>query len=122
MGLSTWKNAPTGRIRKTDVVVAKNYLQEKELTTLNRIVSMYLDYAEHQAQRQIPMTMYDWSKKLNAFLEFNEHEILEDAGKVTAKIAKEFAISEFEKYKVIQNKSYQSDFDILLQQIEKDKL
>jgi hypothetical protein len=114
MGLTTWKNAPKGRIRKTDVVVAKNYLEEKELTTLNRIVTMYLDYAEHQAQRQIPMTMKDWSKKLNAFLEFNEHDILQDAGKVTAQIAKEFAISEFEKYKVIQDKSYKSDFDRLL--------
>lgn len=120
MGLSTWKNAPTGRIRKDDVVVAKNYLREKELTTLNRIVTMYLDYAEHQAEKQIPMTMKDWSQKLNAFLEFNEHEILQDAGKVTAQIAKEFAISEFEKYKVIQNKSYQSDFDILLEQIDKN--
>ena len=117
MGLTTWKTAPTGRIRKTDVVVVKNYLQEKELKTLNRIVNMYLDYAEHQAERQIPMTMSDWSKKLNTFLEFNEHDILQDAGKVTAKIAKEFAINEFEKFKVIQNKSYQSDFDILLGKI-----
>ena len=86
----------------------------KELSTLNRIVTMYLDYAEHQAQRQIPMTMKDWRKKLNAFLEFNEHDILQNAGKVTAQIAKEFAISEFEKYKVIQDKSYKSDFDRLL--------
>jgi len=114
MGLSTWKTAPTGRIRKTDVVVAKNYLQEKELKTLNRIVTMYLDYAEHQSEKQIPMTMNDWSKKLNTFLEFNEHDILQNAGKVTAQIAKEFAINEFEKFKVIQNKSYQSDFDRLL--------
>ena len=120
MGLSTWKNAPTGRIRKTDVVIAKNYLEEKELKTLNRIVTMYLDYAEHQAEKQIPMTMNDWSKKLNTFLEFNEHEILQNAGKVTAKLAKEFAISEFEKYKVIQNKSYQSDFDMLIQELDKD--
>ncbi|MDZ7817417.1 MAG: virulence RhuM family protein [Aliarcobacter sp.] len=118
MGLTTWKNSPNGRIRKTDVVVAKNYLQEKELTTLNRIVTMYLDYAEHQAQKQIPMTMKDWSQKLNAFLEFNEHDILQDAGKVTAQIAKEFAISEFEKYKVIQDKSHKSDFDRLLGEID----
>jgi len=117
MGLTTWKNAPIGRIRKTDVVVAKNYLEEKELKTLNRIVTMYLDYAEHQAERQIPMTMNDWSKKLNTFLEFNEHDILQNAGKVTAQIAKEFAINEFEKYKMIQNKSYQSDFDRLLNKI-----
>jgi hypothetical protein len=120
MGLITWKNAPTGRVRKTDVIVAKNYLQEKELNTLNRIVTMYLDYAEDQAEKNIPMTMQDWSQKLNAFLQFNERDILQDAGKVTAVIAKEFAISEFEKYKVIQNKSYQSDFDMLLQELDKD--
>jgi len=120
MGLTTWKNAPIGRVRKTDVIVAKNYLQEKEIKSLNRIVTMYLDYAEHQAEKQIPMTMQDWSKKLNAFLEFNEHEILQNAGKVTATIAKEFAISEFEKYRVIQDKSYKSDFDILIQELEKD--
>jgi hypothetical protein len=118
MGLTNWKNSPNGRIRKTDVVIAKNYLQEKEVKTLNRIVTMYLDYAEHQAQRQIPMTMKDWSKKLNAFLEFNEHDILQDAGKVTAQIAKEFAISEFEKYKVIQDKTYKSDFDKLLGKLD----
>ena len=81
---------------------------------------MYLDYAEHQAEKQIPMTMQDWSKKLNAFLEFNEHDILQNTGKVTSKIAKEFAISEFEKYKVIQNNSYQSDFDMLLEELEKN--
>ena len=117
MGLTTWRNAPTGRVRKTDVVIAKNYLQEKELNTLNRIVSMYLDYAEHQAEKQIPMSMKDWSQKINAFLEFNEHDILQNSGKVTAKIAKEFAISEFEKYRVIQNQSYQSDFDRLLREM-----
>lgn len=117
MGLTTWKNAPTGRIRKADAVVAKNYLEEKELKTLNRIVTMYLDFAEHQAERQMPMTMNDWSKKLNTFLEFNEHDILQNAGKVTAQIAKEFAINEFEKYKVIQDSSYRSDFDILLGKI-----
>jgi hypothetical protein len=118
MGLSTWKNAPSGRIRKTDVIIAKNYLEEKELKSLNRIVTMYLDYAEDQAQRQIPMTMKDWSQKLNAFLEFNERDILQNAGKVTAQIAKEFAISEFEKYKVIQDKSYKSDFDKLLGEMD----
>ena len=118
MGLTTWKNAPIGRIRKTDVVIAKNYLEEKELKTLNRIVTMYLDYAEHQAEKQVPMTMNDWSKKLNTFLEFNEHDILQNAGKVAAQIAKEFAINEFEKYKVIQDKSYKSDFDRLLGEID----
>ena len=120
MGLTNWKKAPNGKILKSDVTIAKNYLAQSEIKSLNRIVTMYLDYAEHQAEKQIPMTMKDWSKKLNAFLEFNEHDILEDAGKVTAKIAKEFAISEFEKYKVIQNKSYQSDFDMLIQELDKD--
>ncbi len=114
MGLTNWKKAPHGKILKSDVTIAKNYLQENEIKSLNRIVTMYLDYAEHQAEKQIPMTMKDWSQKLNAFLEFNEHDILQNAGKVTAKIAKEFAISEFEKYKVIQDQSYQSDFDRLL--------
>jgi len=118
MGLTTWKTALTGRIRKTDVVVAKNYLEEKELKTLNRIVTMYLDFAEDQAERNIPMTMKDWSSKLNAFLQFNERDILQNAGKVTAEIAKEFAISEFEKYKVIQDKSYKSDFDRLMGEID----
>ena len=120
MGLTTWKNAPRGRIRKTDVVVAKNYLKDKELKSLNRIVTMYLDYAQDQAERNIPMTMKDWSSKLNAFLQFNERDILQNAGKVTAVIAKEFAISEFEKYKVIQDKSYKSDFDMLLQELDKE--
>jgi len=118
MGLTTWKNAPIGRIRKSDVVIAKNYLSQDEIKSLNRIVTMYLDYAEDQAQRQIPMTMKDWSTKLNAFLQFNERDILQNAGKVTAVIAKEFAISEFEKYKVIQDKSYKSDFDRLLGEID----
>ncbi|PHR59625.1 MAG: cell filamentation protein Fic [Arcobacter sp.] len=120
MGLTNWKKAPQGKILKSDVIIAKNYLGQKEIKSLNRIVTMYLDYAEHQAERQIPMTMHDWSKKLNAFLAFNEHDILENAGKVTAQVAKEFAISEFEKYKVIQNKSYQSDFDMLIQALDKD--
>jgi hypothetical protein len=114
MGLSTWKNAPSGRIRKSDVIIAKNYLNENELNTLNRIVTMYLDYAEHQSKKQIPMTMNDWSKKLNAFLEFNEHEVLGNAGKVRATIAKEFATSEYEKYKAIENKTYYSDFDKMM--------
>ncbi len=105
---------------KSDVVVAKNYLAQYEIKSLNRIVTMHLDYAEDQAERNIPMTMKDWSQKLNAFLQFNERDILQNAGKVTAVIAKEFAISEFEKYKVIQDKSYKSDFEILLQELDKD--
>ena len=114
MGLTNWKKAPNGKILKSDVIVAKNYLSQDEIKSLNRIVTMYLDYAEDQAERNIPMTMKDWSSKLNAFLQFNERDILQNAGKVTAIIAKEFAISEFEKYKVIQDKSYKSDFDKLL--------
>jgi hypothetical protein len=119
MGLTNWKKAPNGKILKSDVVIAKNYLGEDEIKSLNRIVTMYLDYAEHQAEKQIPMTMKDWQSKLNAFLEFNEHDILTNAGKVTAKIAKEFALSEFEKYRVIQNDVYKSDFDKLLEEVDK---
>ncbi len=118
MGLTNWKKAPNGKILKSDVVVAKNYLSQNEIKSLDRIVTMYLDYAEDQAERNIPMTMKDWSQKLNAFLQFNERDILQNAGKVTAVIAKEFAISEFEKYKVIQDKSYKSDFDRLLGEID----
>ena len=117
MGLTNWKKAPNGKILKSDVIVAKNYLSKDEIKSLNRIVTMYLDYAEDQAERQIPMTMKDWSDKLNAFLKFNERDILQNAGKVTATIAKEFAISEFEKYKVIQDKSYRSDFDRLIEEV-----
>ncbi len=111
MGLTTWKKAPNGKILKSDVTVAKNYLNEKEIKFLNRIVTMYLDYAENQAERGIPMTMNDWAEKLNAFLKFNETEILQDAGKVTAEIAKAFAESEFEKYRPIQDRLFESDFD-----------
>ncbi|MBY0540040.1 MAG: virulence RhuM family protein [Campylobacterales bacterium] len=118
MGLTNWKKAPNGKILKSDVTVAKNYLAQNEIKSLDRIVTMYLDYAEDQAERNIPMTMKDWSQKLNAFLQFNERDILQNAGKVTAQIAKEFAISEFEKYKVIQDKSYKSDFDRLLGELD----
>jgi len=118
MGLTNWKKAPNGKILKSDVTIAKNYLAKSEIKSLDRIVTMYLDYAEDQAERNIPMTMKDWSQKLNAFLQFNERDILENAGKVTAQIAKEFAISEFEKYKVIQDKSYKSDFDRLMGEID----
>jgi hypothetical protein len=111
IGLTTWKKAPEGKILKSDVVIAKNYLNEKEIKFLNRIVTMYLDYAENQAERGIPMTMNDWTGKLNAFLKFNEAEILENAGKVTAEIAKSFAESEFEKYRPIQDRLFESDFD-----------
>lgn len=111
MGLTAWKKAPDGKILKSDVVIAKNYLNEKEIKFLNRIVTMYLDYAENQAEKGIPMTMQDWSEKLNAFLKFNDEQILQDAGKVTAEIAKSFAESEFEQYRPIQDKLFESDFD-----------
>ncbi|MEI6291284.1 MAG: virulence RhuM family protein [Chloroflexota bacterium] len=111
MGLTTWKNAPNGKIIKPDVSIAKNYLTEKELKSLDRFVTMYLDYAESQGERNIPMTMEDWAKKLNAFLQFNEKEILDNPGKVTQAIARSFAESEFEKYRIVQDKLFESDFD-----------
>ncbi len=114
MGLTTWKNAPTGKIVKADVSIAKNYLLQDELSEMNEIVEMYLDYATRQARRHIPMTMEDWAGKLDAFLKFNDAEVLQDKGKVTAEIAKAFAESEFEKYRVIQDSSYKSDFDRLI--------
>ena len=119
MGLTTWKKAPNGKIIKSDVVIAKNYLNEKEIKALNRIVTMYLDYAEDQAEKGIPMTMKDWATKLNTFLQFNEKEILENFGKVTAEIAKSFAESEFEKYRPIQDKLFESDFDIEMKRLLK---
>ena len=121
MGLTSWKNAPDGKIVKTDVSIAKNYLIKDELTELNEIVTMYLDYATRQARRHIPMTMEDWKIKLDAFLRFNDAEVLQDKGKVTAAIAKEFAESEFEKYRVIQDTLYQSDFDRLVQGLENEE-
>lgn len=111
MGLTSWKNSPKGRIRKTDVSIAKNYLDEKELNILNRIVAMYLDYAELQADNRIVMYMKDWIEKLDAFLQFNGKEILDNPGKVSAEIAKIFSEGEFEKYSVIQDRLYESDFD-----------
>ena len=120
MGLTTWKNAPSGRIRKSDVSIAKNYLNEKEMTDLNEIVTMYLDYAERQARRGNIMSMKDWVLRLDAFLQFNEEDILNDKGKVTAEIAKAFAESEFEQYRIIQDRLYQSDFDRLVASTEKD--
>ncbi len=121
MGLTTWKNAPNGKIVKADVSVAKNYLTRSELKDLNQFVSMYLDYAERQARRHIPMTMEDWAKKLDVFLQFNEEEVLHDKGRVSAEIAKSFAESEFEKYRVIQDRLFESDFDKLLASTEEKK-
>ena len=114
MGLTSWKNAPNGKIVKADVTVAKNYLFQEEVQELNEIVTMYLDYATRQARRHIPMTMADWATKLDAFLQFNGEEVLQDKGKVTAAIAKAFAESEFEQYRIIQDQLYQSDFDRLI--------
>lgn len=111
MGLQTWKNAPNGKILKNDVSVAKNYLQEKELKELERIVTMYLDYAENQAARQIPMKMANWIKKLDAFLQFNEYEILQDTGKISRTVAEKLAHKEYEKFRVIQDRNFESDFD-----------
>lgn len=118
MGLTSWKNSPKGKILKSDVSIAKNYLSEMELQDLNQFVSMYLDYAERQAKKKIPMTMEDWAKKLDVFLEFNEEAILKDKGKVSAAIAKSFAESEFEKYRIIQDKTFVSDFDKYLAELE----
>lgn len=115
MGLTSWERAPSGKILKNDVSIAKNYLNQEELSNLERIVSLYLDFAELQARRHIPMTMEDWAKRLDAFLKFNEYEILNDAGKVSAEVAKLFAESEFEKYRVVQDKLFHSDFDGFLE-------
>ncbi|HIJ10451.1 TPA: virulence RhuM family protein [Candidatus Woesearchaeota archaeon] len=120
MGLTSWKNAPKGKIIKTDVSIAKNYLTKSELESLGRIVSAYLDLAEERAKRKIPMTMEDWAKRVDLFLEFDERDILENAGTITAAIAKEFAESEFEKYRIIQDRLFESDFDRLLIQTSKD--
>lgn len=111
MGLTTWKDAPKGKIQKLDVSVAKNYLTENEMQQLQRLVSAYLDIAEDMANRQIPMTMEDWEKRLNKFIEATDREILKNAGKVTAEIAKAHAESEFEKYRIIQDQLFESDFD-----------
>jgi len=111
MGLTTWKNAPGGKIRKPDVVIAKNYLNEKELDGLNRIVSMYLDYAENQARKMVMMTMKDWIQKLDAFLQFNEEAILKNKGNVSHEIAKALVEEEFDKFRIIQDRMMESDFD-----------
>ncbi|HEY3489471.1 MAG TPA: virulence RhuM family protein [Candidatus Deferrimicrobiaceae bacterium] len=118
MGLTTWEKAPDGKIVKTDVAVAKNYLTKEELGALGRIVNAYLDLAEERALRKIPMTMEDWAKRLDAFLEFTERDILQNAGKVTAELAKAHAESEFEKYRIVQDRLFESDFDRIVKQIE----
>lgn len=118
MGLTTWRDAPDGKIIKSDVIVAKNYLSEQEMTQLNRMVTSYLDFAESMAERKIPLTMQDWEKRLNSFIEMFEYGLLQDAGKVTAEIAKLHAETEFEKYRVIQDKLFMSDYDKFLLELE----
>ena len=117
MGLTTWKDAPAGKIQKFDVSVAKNYLSENEMAQLQRLVSAYLDLAEDMALRKIPMTMADWETRLNRFIEATDREILQDAGKVTAEIAKAHAEAEFEKYRIVQDRLYESDFDRVIKMI-----
>ena len=111
MGLQTWKNSPDGKILKSDIIVAKNYLIEKEIKELERIVTMYLDYAENQANRKIPMKMKDWISKLDAFLQFNEYQILADAGNVKQEIARKLAEDEYDKFRIIQDSTFVSDFE-----------
>ena len=122
MGLTNWKNSPKGKIIASDVVIAKNYLTQDELKSLERIVTMYLDYAEDQAERHIPMTMEDWKNKLDLFLQFNGREVLDNPGKVSHKIAESFALSEFEKYRVVQDKMFESDFDKFLLDMKNENL
>ena len=119
MGLQTWKAAPHGKIMKSDVSVTKNYLNEQELKELGRIVSMYLDYAENQAKRQIAMKMQDWVDKLDAFLNFNDYQILKDAGKMSAEVAKKLAEKEYEKFAPIQDRNFESDFDKVIKKLKK---
>ena len=118
MGLTSWDNAPSGKVLKSDVTIAKNYLLKEELDSLGRIVNAFLDLAESRAKRNIPMSMEDWAKRLDAFLEFDDREILYDAGQITKKIADEKALSEFEKYRVVQDRLFRSDFDKLLLKLE----
>jgi hypothetical protein len=111
MGLTSWESSSNGKILKTDVSVAKNYLSSEELDSLGRIVNAYLELAEDRAIRKIPMTMEDWASRLDKFLEFDERDVLQDAGKISAKIAQDHAESEFEKYRIIQDRLFESDFD-----------
>lgn len=119
MGLTTWQDAPRGKIQKFDVSVAKNYLTEKEMSQLQRLVSAYLDVAEDMALRQIPMTMQDWETRLNRFIAATDRDILQDAGKVTAEIAQTHAESEFEKYRIVQDRLFESDFDRVIKKLPK---
>ena len=120
MGLTTWADAPDGKIKKSDVTVAKNYLSQDEMKQLNRMVTAYLDFAENMTLRHIPLTMQDWEKRLNSFIEMFDYGILQDAGKVTAEIAKLHAETEFEKYRVIQDRLFMSDFDKYMLELEEN--
>ena len=122
MGLTNWKNSPNGKIIASDVIVAKNYLTKEELKSLERIVTMYLDYAEDQAERHIPMTMEDWKGKLDVFLQFNDRDVLDNPGKVSHKVAESFALSEFEKYRITQDKLFESDFDKFMIEMENEDI
>jgi len=117
MGLTSWERAPDGKILKTDVAVAKNYLSHEELTALGRIVNAYLDLAEERATRKIPMSMEDWAKRLDAFLEFTERDVLQDSGNVSAEMAKTHAESQFEKYRIVQDQLFESDFDRVIKRL-----
>ena len=119
MGLTTWQDAPNGKIKKSDVTIAKNYLSEYELSQLNRMVTAYLDFAENMALRKIPLTMADWEKRLNGFIQMFEYGLLQDAGKVSAEIARLHAETEFEKYRIVQDRLYKSDYDLYLEELER---
>lgn len=120
MGLTNWENTPEGKILKTDVSVAKNYLRQEELESLGRIVNAYLDLAEERARRKIPMTMEDWAKRLDLFLEFDSRQVLPDSGRISAELAKSHAESEFEKYRIVQDRLFESDFDRIIKQLESE--
>jgi len=121
MGLTTWKNSPKGKILKSDISIAKNYLNEQEIAELNRVVTMYLDYAENQAARQIPMKMKDWVDRLDAFLQFNDYLVLKNAGTISAEIARKLANDQYEKFRVRQDSEYESDFDREIKRIKREK-
>ena len=121
MGLTSWDKAPDGKVLKKDVSIAKNYLKKDELDSLGRIVNAYLELAEERAIRKIPMTMEDWSKRLDQFIEFTDRNILTDSGKITAKLAQSYAESEFEKYRIVQDQLFESDFDKIIKQVETEK-
>lgn len=121
MGLTSWKNSPKGKILKKDIGVAKNYLQKDEVDELNQIVGMYLDYAENQAKRKLPMKMMDWIVKLDAFLQFNDYEVLKDAGKVRNSVAQKLAETEWEEFRIKQDQNFESDFDRVIDKLPKTK-